>query len=611
MSRAIVRSRLALQLSLIGLVAIVGAAFAATSAQAAFTTGKCAGDDITGRGASFARDAHNVFNFNFRNIFCSGTAGAGTINVTYEAQGSGAGRLSMKVRDQPPRFGMSDEPPTALEVQQMNTGVGTADPATDANPNDNGQIHVIPAAVGAVAPIVNFPDGCDVTLLPEASRTAAQDRDNDTVDDDVVRVRFSKAQWEGIWSAASGFSQWDQVFAELAADSDCDKDIVRVVRFDESGTSFAFKDYLNEINGATGWLSAYGSGTNGTREWPGATFGTRTDCTGSPNGPGGGATQDTDRLTSGCSNGNGALVNKVIATDGSVGYSDISTARTAGLAVTPEANDNDVYWTQLPNGLDEFAEPTADPFGFRTDGFKGSNCLNATFRNVPASTTGDWSQVSGVDSDAGYGICSLTYGLVFEDNSDVWGSDAAEESKARTVKDYWDSIVTDGAQSQLFANDYAALPSEILTIARAGVGRIDWEGGDDDNPPPPPPPPAECGPEHPELCPDEPPPPVSNTFSIEKKEISSKRGSVTVTVRLPGAGLLELEGTGKKPKVDVGEVSVGASGAGTIKAKLKPGSEAMRVLKKKGKLRTKLTLTFSPTGGDPATQTTSVTLKKK
>lgn len=610
MSSAIARSRFAWLLGLLGLLAMMGTAFAATKAEAAFTTSKCAGDDITGRGASFARDAHNVFNFNFRNVYCSGTPGAGTINVTYEALGSGAGRTAVKVRDLPPRFGMTDEPPTPLEVQQMNTGVGSGDPTSDTNPNDNGQIHIIPAAVGAVAPIVNFPNGCDPTALDTASRTAEQDKDEDSVPDDVVRVRFSKTQWEGIWSAAAGFSQWDQVFPELAADVDCDKDIIRVVRFDESGTSFAFKDYLNEINGSTGWLSTYGSGANGTREWPGATFGPRTDCTGTPNGPGGGASQDTDRLTTGCSNGNGALVNKVIATDGSIGYSDLSTARTAGLAITPEADDNDTYWTQLPNGSNNFAEPTADSFGFRTDGFKGSNCLAATFRSVPATTTGDWSPVSGVDSDTGYGICTLTYGLVFEDNSDVWGASEAEESKARTVKDYWDSILTDGAQSQLFGNDYAPLPNDILTIARAGMAKVDWEGGDDDNPPPPPPPPPTCSPERPDLCP-EPPPDVSNLFTIGRKAISSKSGSVTVTVRIPNAGLIEMRGKGKKPKVDVGQVSVDAPAAGSFKLKLKPGSEAKRVLKKKGKLKTKLTLTFSPDGGEPATQTDSVTLKKK
>ncbi len=106
--------------------------------------------------------------------------------------------------------------------------------------------------------------------------------------------------------------------------------------------------------------------------------------------------------------------------------------------MTPETDDNDIYWTQLPNGSGNFAEPTADSFGFRTDGAKGSNCLNATFNNIPDSTFGNWAPTSGVNSPQGYGICTMTYGLVFDDNAAVWGNSAAEESKARTVKDYWD-----------------------------------------------------------------------------------------------------------------------------------------------------------------------------
>ena len=88
-----------------------------TRADAAFTTGKCAGSDIVGRGASFARDAHNVFINNFQPIYCAGTPALS--GVTYEALGSGAGRLSMKVREAGgPRFGMSDEPPTPAKSRR-------------------------------------------------------------------------------------------------------------------------------------------------------------------------------------------------------------------------------------------------------------------------------------------------------------------------------------------------------------------------------------------------------------------------------------------------------------------------------------------------------------
>ena len=137
MSRTSTGPRWGLGAGTAGVLALLLSALAAlcltTRADAAFTTGKCAGADIVGRGASFARDAHNVFINNFQPIYCAGTPALS--GVTYEALGSGAGRLSMKVRETGgPRFGMSDEPPTPAEVAQMNAGTGNEPAATDADP---------------------------------------------------------------------------------------------------------------------------------------------------------------------------------------------------------------------------------------------------------------------------------------------------------------------------------------------------------------------------------------------------------------------------------------------------------------------------------------------
>jgi ABC-type phosphate transport system substrate-binding protein len=611
MSRTLAAPRRGQGAVVAGLLALLLAALAAVSlaprAEAAFTSGKCAGADIVGRGASFARDAHNVFINNFQPIYCAGTPALS--GVTYEALGSGSGRESVKFRDKSPRFGMSDEPPTEAEVAQMNAGTGNAAAGTDVNPADNGKIHVIPAAVGAVAPLVNFPDGCDVEALPAGAKTAQQDLDADSVSDDVVRVRFTKAQFEAIWAKEAASDEWDEVFPALSGNAACEKPIIRVVRFDDSGTSYAFKDYLNTVDGAQGWLTTYVQGSNKTREWPNAVFGARADCAGSPNGPG--SQEDAvDQLTSGCSNGNGALVAKLVATDGSVGYSDISTARSnsPSLAITPEGNDNDTYWTQVENGGNVFTEPTSSPNGFRTDGPKGANCQTTKFTGLPASTFGDWSKATGVTSDVGYGICTLTYGLVFDDNSDVWGSSPAEEAKARTVKDYWENIVSVPAQAALFPNDYAPLPAGILAISKVGVEAIDWQKGEGGG-----------GPEDPPVVDKKPPvtavptpvTPVSNKFSVTKKTISSKDGKATISVKLPGAGKLVLVGTSKSGKrtIQVGKVTLNANKAGTFALTLKPSSAAKQLLKSKGSLKVTLKLTFTPNGGSASSSNSAVTLK--
>jgi len=643
MSRTIRAPRRGFSAALAGAIALALTALMAIGlapqANAAFTTGKCAGDNIVGRGASFARDAHQVFNGFFKLTHCAGTPGAGKINVTYEAQGSGAGRTAVKVRNGAARFGMTDEPPQPVEINEMNKGVTGTPPVIDAIPGNDGLIHVIPAAVGAVAPLVNFPDGCDVSLLDAASRTPEEmgGTPGSEFPLGLVRVRFTKDEFEKIWAKESTHDNWVEVFPELVGDTDCNKPIIRVVRFDESGTSFAFKDNLRTINEGRGWLTTFGSqGEGGTRRWPGTTFGKREDCpkVGSPAdfplGPGADSTEATnpgaDQLTSSCFNGNQGIVDKMVLTDGSVGYSDISTARRnpTSFAITPRANsgapfDNDLYWTQIPSGpgAGVFEEPTADAKGFRTDGNEGSNCQAAQFTNggnpLP-STLEDWSKVSGVNSAGAYAVCSLTYALVFDDNADVWGNTPGEESKARTVKDYWESSLTKpGAQDQLFTRDYSPLPAPILQIAKEGIAQVDWNkgeggggggggGGNGGGG-------GGAGSSGSAPLPVKP----SNLFTLPRKSISSKTGGATISVKLPGPGKFELVGTAKvgKKQIKVGRTVLSASKAGTFSLQLKPSAAAKQQLRKKGSLKVSLKLTFTPTGGDEKGSTSSIVLKLK
>jgi ABC-type phosphate transport system substrate-binding protein len=456
----------------------LGAAFAATvaPAQANFTTGKCQGANIIGRGASFANAAHVAWETSFQNVYC---ADVGLFpDITYEAQGSGAGRRVMGERtapngdgslsrNQPPRFGMSDEPPTPTAISQMNQGTDAA--------GDEGTIHVIPGAIGSVVLAVNWPDNCDRALLPDSAETNPAAANAAPFTD---RVRFTRSQAEEIWNGDSAHDQWSEIFPTLASDTDCTGFITRVVRFDDSGTSFAFKQWLDKVNPTRNWDPGFTSGPD-TRNWPNATLVPRTDCnpTTPPTGPQGA------HLTSGCSNGNGSLMAKLNATDGSVGYSDIATARSNGLGITPTndpgARDDDRFWTQTTNPNGVFVEPTTAANGYQTAGTKGANCEQVTINNAPATTTGDWSLADGTDSTAGWVICTLTYGLLWDDYKGPYSlqgaGDVAEEQKARSVKDYWLSIVSDEGQEVLFANDYGQMPANILNIARNGVNAVCWD----------------------------------------------------------------------------------------------------------------------------------------
>jgi hypothetical protein len=608
-----------------GLLVLATTVFAtlgpASPASADFTTGKCAGPNIEGNGASFAKTAQEVFNISFKNIYCAGTPGQGTINVAYNADGSGEGIKAMELRIRPSRFAGSDDPPTPAQVALMNSGAKEVGGVVvdDGVSGNEGKVHVFPIAVGAVAPLVNFPEGCEPEKLADQYRTvSAAEITGTPAKKALLRIRFPKAKYEKIWAGLEN-AKWSEAFPELAGDSDCEVPIVRVVRFDASGTTFAFKDYLRTIEPARGWTTTYESGTsNGNREWPGAEFGGGGQC-GATAAPGKQA-DNVDFLTSNCEKGAGKLVEKLIATDGSIGYADVATARNASptLAINVGAASAPTtpYWTQVQNGSGNFTEPTADEVnGYRTTaaanpGQKGANCTATTFNNTPASSFGDWSKATGVNAATGYGICTLTYGLAFDDNATVWSNTPEEESKARTVKDYEESIVSAAGQATLFAADYAPVPNGLIAISRAGVAGISWNkagsggggggggggtttGGNSGG------------------STDKGTAPVSNLFTLTRKAVSSKTGSATLSVKLPGAGKLDVMGTAKvgKKKVTVGHIVLNAAKGGTFNLTLKPSGAAKTALKDKGKLNVSLKLTFSPSGGTAKTSTSSLTLK--
>ncbi len=617
------------------LAALTAIGFAAP-ATADFTSAKCAGTNLDGNGASFAKGAQEVFNFNFKNFYCSGSG----LNVAYNANGSGAGILTMQLRNNASRFGGSDDPPTPAQVALMNSGgievAGKVE--ADTNPSNDGKVHVIPIAAGAIAPLVNFPEGCNPEALADKYRTvSAAQVTGDAKLKGILRVRFTKAKYAKVWAGEEN-AKWSEAFPELAAQgAACEKPIIRVVRFDKSGTTFGFKDYLRTIEPSRGWTTTFETGANGNREWPNAEFGfpasgeEKSQCGAKVSAPGGKQTNDSiDFLTSACANGAGELVKKLSETDGSIGYADIATARNASTTLAVNAALSSApttpYWSQVQNGTiavgsgeegegKGFTEPTFDEAnGFKTTAAgnptqKGANCLSPTiFQNTPGDSFGDWSKTSGVNAATGYGICTLTYALVFDDNATVFGSTPEEEGKARTLKDYMESIVGN-AQSQLFAADYAPLPGPLLTLAQSAVAEIGFNkagsggggggggGGTSGGG-------TGGGGGGGTIV-------VSNQFSIPKKTISSKTGSATFSVKLPGAGKLGVLGTARSGKktIKVGSTTLTVGKAGTYSVTLKPTGAAKQMLSKQGSLKVNLTFTFSPTGGAAKSTTSSVTLK--
>lgn len=445
-------------------VAVIGAAAAAAvfapPSEAAFTLLQCEGSSVIGRGASFQAQAHVGFEQNFRSTtWCGSTAP----DITYEALGSGAGRRALGEqsssnpqgnRDPNVRFAGTDEAPNLTQISQMEQGPtvnpdGTGGDLTDA---DDGDLRTIPVASSSIPLIVNEPGNC-----------RAQGANQTSVNAQFNRFVTDNALLEAAYAGDPSVDTWGELVPGIVgvngrSTASCQGvPIKRVVRLDSSGTTFEFKKWLAEINPARNW------GSLSNAAWP--------------NDSG------TTAVIRGDANGNGPAAEKVFATDGSIGYSDLATARIEGFRKNGATDGT--YWipVRMPDGTPR--EPTEDQNIEDGNVKKGSDCVNATFGPLPTTpsgdiTRGDWSAVEGHNtSNSVYPICALTYSLVFDDNADVYGNTATEEAQARTVFDYVTSIVHPTGQSKLKQNDYSKLSTtaaagNLRGVAAQGMSRVGW-----------------------------------------------------------------------------------------------------------------------------------------
>jgi hypothetical protein len=114
-------------------------------------------------------------------------------------------------------------------------------------------------------------------------------------------------------------------------------------------------------------------------------------------------------------------------------------------------------------------------------------------------------------------------------------------------------------------------------------------------PPPKPCPPGEIG-----VFPYCTKPPVTPTFEVESVAVKGKSTSIVVEVNLPGS--LNVHGKGIKSKTR-------RVLPGTDKVRVGLTRKAKRQLRRKGKLRLKIDLRYTPDGGTPITKTVKVSIK--
>lgn len=121
------------------------------------------------------------------------------------------------------------------------------------------------------------------------------------------------------------------------------------------------------------------------------------------------------------------------------------------------------------------------------------------------------------------------------------------------------------------------------------------------------------------------PAPPSNAFGIGSSITFSKSGTaVVITLNAPGPGTFtgtdaaaagsaraSAVASATKKKALIKPARAVAQKAGPVKMTVKLSSAGKKVLKKKGKVKVKVAITFTPNGGKPATQIKALTFKKK
>ena len=99
----------------------------------------------------------------------------------------------------------------------------------------------------------------------------------------------------------------------------------------------------------------------------------------------------------------------------------------------------------------------------------------------------------------------------------------------------------------------------------------------------------------------------SNSFTIGATQRNKKQGTATVEVSVPGPGNLSLTGTNLASQ----GFDVGTAGPGAAKLFVKATGKTKRKLAKKGKVTVEAEIAYTPVGGEGATQSVPVKLKRK
>jgi ABC-type phosphate transport system substrate-binding protein len=385
----------------------------AGSASAALS---CTGSNIIGQGSSLQKIAQQEI---WAPAFSGSVCNSGTHpTVTYESTGSGSGMAEWNYDgkkgsiNHERQFIGTDDAPTTEQIGNITSVSGGA------------SVLVIPVAQTAISIIANPPSGCTVEEI-------------------------TNTDLEGMFRG--NYTSWSKV---STAEGTCSSPITRVVRFDGSGTSYQFKNYLSKLN--KGGLPCTTGGTEGKASWKELEPIANSE-TGAPNTtwPETCKEKTLSTLVKPAAKGGGEEVKKVNATEGSIGYAALPDAKANSAKIILAVQNNG----QKAEGA-TFANPASGG---------SANCANTQYevpvqgRNQVGSTglNVDWSKVFGANPSVGgtsYPLCTLTYDLAFNSYKAAGFKFGNEVTAHDYLKEF---LVAETGQSSLVAAEkgYGALPT--------------------------------------------------------------------------------------------------------------------------------------------------------
>jgi hypothetical protein len=376
----------------------------------------------------------------------------------------------------------TDDPPNARELGEAKVAAGAKNPAEI----------TIPVAQAAVAVILSLPEKCKIetgSALDLNNTTIGQlwEGTNAPSGEDPGGVQAQGGYAIATWGAfltqlgyakiTSGTPTAGQ-FLDEGGSTGCEQAIKPQVRQTSSGTSYAFKSYLSQINPAV-WAPFASDFVS----WPSGAV-----VTSNPKTPPEVGTQLNDS--------GGHLAGNTAANPGSVGYvvtADAAAAGNGGFTSAATSTEfgiggktaaHQILWAEVQNNGTEVSGATyEDP---RLAPSSIANCestkLIPSDEGFPYSYTDSWAGILASDPNiaaaAGptdYPICALTYDLVFHhySNKNLYSTTETAHEVANAVKDLFEYITGQG-QIDIQSHDYTRFPtgfaSHVKLAVNPGIG---------------------------------------------------------------------------------------------------------------------------------------------